>query len=96
MDELSKLAVLIDRNPNATFSIEGHTDATGTQEYNQALSERRAAAVKAWLVEKFNIAPERIATIGFGSTKLIVPSDKSIEEQRPNRRVEIVIKTNRK
>jgi outer membrane protein OmpA-like peptidoglycan-associated protein len=96
MDELSKLATLIDRNPKATFSIEGHTDATGTPDYNQRLSERRADAVKAWLVEKFGIGPERIQTVGFGSSKLIVPSDKSIEEQRPNRRVEIVIKTNRK
>jgi outer membrane protein OmpA-like peptidoglycan-associated protein len=96
IDELSKLAALIERNPKATFSIEGHTDATGTPEYNLALSERRAAAVKAWLVEKFGIAPGRIQTLGLGSTKLIVPADKSIEEQRPNRRVEIVIKTNRK
>jgi outer membrane protein OmpA-like peptidoglycan-associated protein len=95
MDELSKLAALIQRNPRATFSIEGHTDATGTPEYNLALSERRAAAVKTWLVEKFGITPERIATLGMGSTKLIVPADKSIDEQRPNRRVEIVIKTNR-
>ncbi len=96
MDELSKLAALIERNPKSTFSIEGHTDATGTPEYNQRLSERRADAVKAWLVEKFAIPPERIQTVGFGSSKLIVPSDKSIDEQRPNRRVEIVIKTNRK
>lgn len=96
IDTLQKLAELVQRNPKATFSIEGHTDATGTPEYNQRLSERRADAVKAWLVEKFAIAPERIQTVGLGSSKLIVPADKSIEEQRPNRRVEIVIKTNRK
>ena len=96
IDELSKLAALVQRNPKAAFSIEGHTDATGTPEYNQRLSERRAEAVKAWLVEKFSIPSERIQTVGLGSSKLIVPADKSIEEQRPNRRVEIVIKTNRK
>ena len=96
IDELQKLAALVQRNPKATFSIEGHTDATGTAEYNQRLSERRADAVKAWLVEKFSITPERIQTVGMGSSKLIVPADKSIEEQQPNRRVEIVIKTNRK
>jgi outer membrane protein OmpA-like peptidoglycan-associated protein len=96
IDTLQKLAELVQRNPKATFSIEGHTDATGTPEYNQRLSERRAEAVKVWLVEKFAIAPERIQTVGMGSSKLIVPADKSIDEQRPNRRVEIVIKTNRK
>lgn len=95
LDELQKLGELVKRNPNATFSIEGHTDATGSPEYNQALSERRAESVKAWLVARLGIAPDRIQAYGFGSTKLIVPADKSIDEQQPNRRVEIVIKTNR-
>lgn len=94
-NDLVKLAELIRRNPNATFRIEGHTDATGTEEYNRTLSERRAQAVKAWLVENLQIDPSRIETIGFGSTKLLVPADRSIDEQQPNRRVEIVIKTNR-
>ena len=96
IDELRKLGELVQRNPKATFSIEGHTDAVGTPEYNKALSERRAEAVKLWLVETFAIAPERIQTVGLGSSKLLVPAEKSIEEQQPNRRVEIVIKTNRK
>ena len=96
IEQLQKLGELIKRNPKATFSIEGHTDSTGTPEYNQTLSERRAEAVRDWLVTYMKIAPERIQTRGFGSTRLIVPGDKSIEEQAPNRRVEIVIKTNRK
>ncbi|MGB8167189.1 MAG: OmpA family protein [Chthoniobacteraceae bacterium] len=96
IEQLQKLGELIQRNPKATFSIEGHTDSTGTPEYNQTLSERRAEAVRDWLVAEMKIAPERIQTRGFGSTKLIVTGDKSIEEQAPNRRVEIVIKTNRK
>ncbi len=96
IDQLQKLGELIKRNPKATFSIEGHTDATGTPEYNLTLSERRAEAVRDWLVTSMKIAPERIQTRGFGSSRLIVPGDKSIDEQAPNRRVEIVIKTNRK
>ena len=96
IDQLQKLGELIQRNPKATFSIEGHTDSTGTPEYNQTLSERRAEAVRDWLVTFMKIAPGRIQTRGFGSSRLIVPGDKSIEEQAPNRRVEIVIKTNRK
>ena len=96
IEQLQKLGELIQRNPKATFSIEGHTDSTGTPDYNQTLSERRAAAVRDWLVENMQIAPERIQTKGFGSSRLIVPADKSIDEQAPNRRVEIVIKTNRR
>jgi outer membrane protein OmpA-like peptidoglycan-associated protein len=95
VDQLRKLGELIKRNPKAAFSIEGHTDSTGTPEYNQVLSERRAESVKLWLVQFMGIAPERIQTRGFGATKLIVPADRSVDEQQPNRRVEIVIKTNR-
>lgn len=95
-DDLQKLGELIRRNPGATFRIEGHTDASGGAAYNLDLSLRRAEAVKAWLVQNLGIDPARIETIGFGAEKLIVPADKSIDEQQPNRRVEIVIKTNRR
>lgn len=96
LDDLQKLGELIRRNPNASFRIEGHTDSSGTREYNLELSLRRAEAVKAWLVQNLHLDPARIETIGYGPDKLIVPADKSIDEQQPNRRVEIVIKTNRK
>jgi outer membrane protein OmpA-like peptidoglycan-associated protein len=96
LDDLHKLGELIQRNPAATFRIEGHTDAIGSREYNLALSLARAEEVKAWLVQNLHINPARIETIGFGPDKLLVPGDKSIDEQQPNRRVEIVIKTNRK
>lgn len=94
VESLQKLGTLIHQNPNITFSIEGHTDSFGGPEYNAQLSLRRAEAVKAWLVENMRIPPHRIQTRGFGSSKLIVPADRSQEEQAPNRRVEIVLKTN--
>jgi outer membrane protein OmpA-like peptidoglycan-associated protein len=96
VNALQKLAMLIERNPRATFSIEGHTDSFGPADYNQKLSELRAESVKDWLVKQMHIAPERIQTRGFGSTKLIVSADHSQDEQAPNRRVEIVVKTNRR
>ena len=95
IDDLQKLGELIQRNPRATFTIEGHTDSFGDPTYNEQLSQRRADAVKAWLVANMNITAERIQTKGYGRSKLIVPAERSIEEQAPNRRVEIVIKTNR-
>ncbi len=95
IDDLQKLGELIQRNPRATFTIEGHTDSFGDPAYNELLSQRRADAVKAWLVTNMTIVAERIQTKGYGSTKLIVSRDHNIEEQAPNRRVEIVIKTNR-
>ncbi len=105
--QLRNLGELIKRNPGATFIIEGHTDSTGTAEGNQILSEERAQSVKDWLVENMGIAAERIETIGMGSSKMIVDPkaydeksvsafDLEVARQQPNRRVEIVIKTNRK
>lgn len=88
---LQKLGKLIQRNPNVTFSIEGHTDSFGSDEYNQLLSEARADAVKQWLVAEMGIAASKIRTKGFGKAKLIASAGGTIEEQQINRRVEIVI-----
>ena len=57
-----------------------------------SLSEERADAVKQWLVTTMKIAPERIQTVGRGSADALVPADRSVEEQQPNRRVEILIR----
>ncbi len=95
VEQLRKLGALIQRNPKATFSIEGHTDSFGSPEYNAKLSEARAESVKAWLVQVFSIAPNRIQTRGLGNTRPLVSAARSKEEQAPNRRVELVVKTNR-
>jgi outer membrane protein OmpA-like peptidoglycan-associated protein len=96
VEQLQKLAELIRRNPRSTFSIEGHTDSFGTEVYNLDLSLRRADSVKTWLIQNMGIGPERIETKGFGNSHPIVPAGRSVEEQAPNRRVEIVIHTGRK
>ncbi len=95
---MTKLGQLIQRNPRATFIIEGHTDSFGDVGYNQQLSLARAESVKVWLVINMNIEASRVQTRGFGSSKLLVPVIKngrptSVEEQQLNRRVEIVIRT---
>jgi outer membrane protein OmpA-like peptidoglycan-associated protein len=90
---LQKLGNLIERNPQATFKVEGHTDSFGSDPYNLDLSQRRAETVKAWLVQSMSIDPTRILIQGYGKTRLIVPANKSVDEQQLNRRVEIVIKS---
>lgn len=92
-ESLRKLGTLIRRNGAARFRIEGHTDSFGADDYNMALSLRRAAAVKEWLQREMGIDPSRISTIGLGKSHLLVPGDKSVAEQQLNRRVEIVIST---
>jgi outer membrane protein OmpA-like peptidoglycan-associated protein len=93
MSQLQKLGTLIKRNSHATFSVEGYTDSFGTPEYNIDLSQRRADSVKQYLVQAMGIDPAQIVTRGFGQTKFRVSPNGSIDEQRENRRVEIVVRT---
>ena len=71
------------------FRIEGHTDSVGTRESNQALSERRAAAVRAYLIQRFNVPPNRLEAIGIGEDQPLVATPDETPERR-NRRVQIV------
>jgi outer membrane protein OmpA-like peptidoglycan-associated protein len=91
--QLQKLGTLIQRNPRATFSVEGYTDSFGSYEYNLDLSQRRADSVKRYLVEAMRINPAQVETRGYGSAKFRASPNGSIEEQSPNRRVEVVVHT---
>ena len=93
INQLQKLGTLIQRNPKATFTVEGYTDSFGTPEYNLDLSQRRADSVKQYLVEAMGITSGQIETRGYGATKFRTSPNGSIEEQSPNRRVEIVVHT---
>lgn len=69
------------------FQIEGHTDSKGSTVYNKRLSERRARSVKEYLVERFQIAPERLKALGRGEEAPLVSED---PEDPTNRRVQIL------
>jgi len=90
--QLQKAIDFIKKYPANDVSIEGHTDSKGTDKYNQALSERRAAAVKAYLLKHGEIDSRKdtITTTGLGESKPI--ADNATEKGRfENRRVEILI-----
>ena len=93
INQLQKLGTLIKRNPRATFTVEGYTDSFGTPEYNLDLSQRRADSVKQYLVQAMGINPAQVETHGYGAAKFRTSPNGSIEEQSPNRRVEIVVHT---
>jgi outer membrane protein OmpA-like peptidoglycan-associated protein len=69
------------------FLLAGHTDAKGDEAYNQALSERRAAAIKDFLVRTLGIAPERLATYGRGKSQ---PKNAADPFAAENRRVQVI------
>ncbi len=89
---LMKLGFLIQKNPNSTFTIQGHSDSFGGAAYNVELSQRRALAVKDWLVGSLKLEPGQMQTEGFGSSRPIVDPNGTVEEQALNRRVEIVVR----
>ena len=66
---LKRNILMLKSNPNAKVRIAGYTSASGTDIYNQGLSERRANAVKAFLIKEGLIAPDRLSMIGYGNTR---------------------------
>ena len=67
--------------------VAGHTDAAGGESYNQDLSERRADAIKRYLVDKYGIASSDLVTVGYGKSKLKDPANPMADA---NRRVQVV------
>ncbi|HEV3456967.1 MAG TPA: OmpA family protein, partial [Thermoanaerobaculia bacterium] len=91
---LARLATVIRAYPAGRAEIQGHTDAKGNAAYNQALSERRAEAVKRWLVEREKIAADHLATHGFGKSRPVADNGTEAGRQK-NRRVEVVVQKGR-
>jgi outer membrane protein OmpA-like peptidoglycan-associated protein len=91
---LAKVADVLRDSGSAPARIEGHTDGKGNADYNQKLSERRAAAVKDWLVNEGRIAAARLSAKGLGMKQPIAPNVNKDGSDNPegrakNRRVEI-------
>ncbi len=85
--ELDQWANYFQHNPQETAKIDGYTDSIGSTGYNQTLSERRAEAVKNYLIKK-GVDPKRFVTRGFGETQPVA-SNTTAEGRQKNRRVEL-------
>lgn len=86
---LDQLAETLQEYPNTLIDVYGHTDSTGSDAYNMALSQRRAQAVADYLIAR-GVNPARIATRGFGETQPIA-TNATAEGRAANRRVEMRI-----
>lgn len=67
---INELAVFLEKNPDISVVIEGHTSKVGSVSFNNKLSKQRAQAVKLMLTNKFNIAAERLQSVGYGFQRL--------------------------
>lgn len=90
MVEINRIAKLMKENPNLAFEVQGHCDATGSDKVNDPLSQKRAEAIVAALVEE-GIAESRLSPVGKGSHEPVA-SNSTDEGRAKNRRVEFVKK----
>jgi outer membrane protein OmpA-like peptidoglycan-associated protein len=95
---LEKVAEVLKAHAGGAVLVEGHTDGKGNDAYNQALSERRAASVRDWLVKNASLPRSRFTTRGYGKARPVAPNAKADGSDDPkgrerNRRVEIVVRT---
>ncbi len=86
---LDEIGISLNQYPNSLIDVYGHTDSTGSDQYNQALSERRASTVANYMVMR-GVSATRIRSQGFGETMPIADNE-TIEGRASNRRVEIKI-----
>jgi len=92
--ELSELSQILNKYPDTDILIEGHTDSTGSEEYNLTLSRQRAQAVANYLAVQ-KVDATRFTIMGYGEDQPIAPNDTD-EGRQLNRRVEIGIMANEK
>ena len=90
--ELTKLAGILQKYDDTNIMIEGHTDATGADQYNMDLSVRRASSVGTFLAVQ-NVARDRLNAIGYGEIRPIA-SNETTDGRQQNRRVEVAIWAN--
>jgi outer membrane protein OmpA-like peptidoglycan-associated protein len=89
MRKLYPLATLLKGEPQRSIVIEGYTDSTGDEVYNQKLSERRAATVRDFLASA-GVDPQRVSVRGYGEEHPVA-SNENESGRRENRRVEIIV-----
>jgi outer membrane protein OmpA-like peptidoglycan-associated protein len=88
-EKLAKVAGIILAHPGLQLEVEGHADSVGGEEFNQRLSERRAAAVRDFLVQQ-GVPSSAIGSLGFGESQPIASNETATGRQL-NRRVELVV-----
>lgn len=88
--EIRQVADFMTQYPDVVVELEGHTDSTGTEEYNQGLSQRRVNAVREVLISQMGMQASRITATGYGETRPVA-SNSTSEGRAQNRRVVSVI-----
>jgi OOP family OmpA-OmpF porin len=92
-DEVQEIADFMNQYQDVVVELEGHTDSTGTEQYNQGLSQRRADAVRQVLIDRFNIQGSRISATGYGESQPIATNDTAAGRQQNRRVITVIVRT---
>ena len=88
-DVLNSVSMVVNEYEQTVIEIAGHTDSTGTDAYNQQLSERRAGAVSSYLRTR-EVLTDRIITVGMGEGRPVA-NNETVDGRQQNRRVELTL-----
>jgi len=93
LSEIEDVALFMEQHPDVVVELEGHTDSRGTEPYNLDLSQRRADAVRAELIERFEVASSRVSARGFGESQPVASNDSNAGRASNRRVITVIIKT---
>ncbi|WP_448569910.1 OmpA family protein [Thalassotalea ganghwensis] len=93
--DIAKAASFMKRYPHVTLTIEGHTSSVGSASYNKTLSQKRADAIVAILVDEFNVDRNRLKAVGYGEERLLDSADNE-QAHRSNRRIQATVTVTKK
>ena len=88
-ERLARLSGIVLAHPGLNLEVEGHTDSTGSEEFNQRLSEQRAATTRDYLIQQ-GLPAGNIAARGYGKS-MPVADNSTVQGRQQNRRVELIV-----
>ena len=91
-DDIKKLGEFMQTYPTTTTVIEGHTDSVGSEALNKGLSQRRAEAVRDYLIKNYGIDSSRLSAVGYGSERPVA-DNATAEGRQMNRRIDAAVET---
>ncbi len=87
---LTKVQRVLREFPEAPVTVEGHTDSQGNDDFNQSLSQRRAIAVREYLLANMAMSADRVSAVGYGESRPVA-SNETAEGRAQNRRIDVVL-----
>ncbi len=91
--EIEEVVNFMRQYPDVVAELEGYTDSRGTEPYNLGLSERRAAAVRQVMIDRFNVQASRVSAKGFGESQPVATNDTDAGRDQNRRVITVIIKT---